>query len=323
LTTTIGSPGWLDLGRLLAAIGTAILGYCAVRCLTGPPGSVQRLRNLVDGGGEGRDGREPSFAGGRSAAGEAGADSTTRHLSRWLGLVRHLVPQSWLAALLRVWPAAAEAEPGIGTGLRPLEVHLAGLVGGLGLMLVLVLMNLAGIRAPSLVFGLVVAAAALLPRLWLGRALARHRAAVSGELPKVAELLTLGTESGLGLLEAMRLAGGLSGGGVGRALQAALTEIDAGRETHAALRDIASRVGGQEIATFVGSVVQGLALGVPVARVLRTQADTLRSRHRQALEARIAGLSMRLTVVTILLFVPALFVLSVLPNLVAFLRGQW
>lgn len=320
MTTTIGSPDWLDLGRLLAAIGTAVLGYCAVRCLTGPPGSVQRLRNLVDGRREGRDGREPGFAGGRSAAGEAGAGSTTRRLSRWLGLVRRLVPQSWLAALLKVWPAAAEAEP---TGLRPLDVHLAGLVGGLGLMLVLVLVSLAGIRTPSLVFGLVVAAAALLPRLWLGRALARHRAAVSGELPKVAELLTLGTESGLGLLEAMRLAGGLSGGGVGRALQAALTEIDAGRETHAALRDIASRVGGQEIATFVGSVVQGLALGVPVARVLRTQADTLRSRHRQALESRIAELSMRLTVVTILLFVPALFVLSVLPNLVAFLRGQW
>jgi tight adherence protein C len=190
-------------------------------------------------------------------------------------------------------------------------------------MLVLVLVSLAGIYPPSLVFGLVIAAAALLPRLWLGRALARHRVAVSGELPKVAELLTLGTESGLGLLEAMRLAGGLSGGRVGRALQAALTEIDAGRETLAALRGIASRVGGQEIATFVGSVVQGLALGAPVARVLRTQADTLRSRHRQALEARIAGLSMRLSVVTILLFVPALFVLSVLPNLVAFLRGQW
>jgi pilus assembly protein TadC len=60
-----------------------------------------------------------------------------------------------------------------------------------------------------------------------------------------------------------------------------------------------------------------------VARVLRTQAETLRTRRRQALESEIAALSLKLTLVTILLFLPALFVLSVLPNLLSFLQGRW
>jgi tight adherence protein C len=159
--------------------------------------------------------------------------------------------------------------------------------------------------------------------MWIGGVVTRHRAAVARELPKVADLMTLGTESGLELLSATDMAARLSPGPVGLVLRGALDETNAGRELLAALRAVPSRVGGHTISAFIGSVVQGLELGTPVARVLRVQADGLRVKRRQALEAKIAGLSMKLTLITVLLFVPALLVITVLPNLLAFLRGSW
>jgi len=143
------------------------------------------------------------------------------------------------------------------------------------------------------------------------------------ELPRVAELLTLGTDSGLELMGALEMASGHAAGPVGRALREALAEIRAGRDVIGALKAAGEKVGGESVRSFVDALVRGLQLGTPVGRVLRTQADSLRVGRRQALEARIAGLPLKLTLAAVLLFVPALLVLSVLPNLMAFLQGQW
>lgn len=303
-----------ELARLLAAAGAATAAFGLGLALAGPTGRQARLERLSGAGA----GKVRAGAAGAAAAGARAAGAGT--FGGWRGLARR-VPASLRS---RLWPPDAELRSALaGSGLEPADVRLAGIFCGLGGLLGLGLLYVPRGGPPGVAVAALGAAALLSPSLWLRSVLARHRAAVARELPKAAELLTLGAESGLGLLEAARLAAPLLDGPVGRALREALAEIDAGRETVSALRGVASRVGGAAASLFAASVAQGLELGTPIARVLRAQADALRTKRRQALEARIAGLSLKLTLVTVLLFVPALFVLSVLPNLMAFLRGQW
>lgn len=303
----------LETARTLAAAAAAAAFGCLVMGLSPSAAVWERLRRLQEGGGSGGSG-EAGRTGRASAGGRPGGECWTERVKR------RLPP-----GLASLWPLDAEAAAALAArGLGAGDVHLAGTLGALAAGLVLVSTGLVrgGVPPGWLVFGVGVLAA-VGPRVWVARMTAGHRAAVARELPEVAELMTLGAESGLGLLDAVRLAASLSGGPVGRSLAMALDEVQAGRETAAALRDAAARVGGREAAAFVASVVQGLELGTPVARVLRAQADSLRTRRRQALEARIAALPLKLTLATIVFFVPALFVLSVLPNLLAFLQGRW
>jgi pilus assembly protein TadC len=242
-------------------------------------------------------------------------------LEGWLGAVRRAVPAQVEEHLWSVDPETAAAL--YGSRFTPADVHLIGALAGLAGMLGVLLIGSVGGGPPWGLAAALAGAGVVGPRLWLRSVVTRHQAAVARELPRVAELLTLGTESGLGLLEAVGMASALCVGIVGRNLGVAVAEVNAGREVVSALRGVAGRLGGRPAASFVGSIVQGLELGAPIARVLRTQAEALRAARRQALEAQIAGLSFKLTLVTVLLFVPALFVLSVLPNLMAFLSGQW
>jgi Flp pilus assembly protein TadB len=315
----------VDAERLLAALGAAFLCYCVARFLACPPESLLRLGRLANAGLMDTEGEGVS----RSAGDPEGGNSLLRRVILSLGAAGRLVPEAWVLGSdrLRRDNSRSDETEGraalVGLGITPFDVHLAGVVAGVGFLGVLFAAELAGLRVPDIIGVLVAGTAVIGPRLWMKGRLGAYRMAIGRELPRVAELLTMGTESGLGLLEAMRLTSGLCVGQVGLALRDTLREIDAGREPLPALRAMASRLGGQETSTFLDSVSHGLALGVPVARVLRGQADALRTRRRQVLESRISGLSMKLSVVTIIFFVPALFVLSVLPNLMAFLRGQW
>jgi len=311
---------------LLAATAVGIAVYALARVFAWPSAGESRLHRLAGGhrqSGESRRAAEVSASRLRPAF--------------WVASLRRLIPAALFARLLpadaasaaalfaRLLPAdAASAAALEASGREAADVHLLGFLAGLAGVLCLCLVSIATGHSPSgPAVALIGAASILGPRLWVRAVVGRYQAAIARELPKAAELLTLGAESGLGLLEAMRLAVGLCDGPVARALSVALAEMDAGRETVAALKAAAERIGGQGATAFVASIVQGLELGTPVARVLRVQADTLRTKHRQALEARIAAISLKVTLVTVLLFVPPLLVLAVLPNLLAFLGRGW
>ena len=296
---------------LLAATAVGVAVYALARVFAWPSAGESRLHRL---------------AGGHRQSGEsqraAEVKASPWRPAFWVASLRRLVPPALFARLLPADAASAAALEA--SGREAVDVHLLGFLAGLAGVLALCLVSIATGHSPSgPAVALIGAASILGPRLWMRAVVGRYQAAIARELPKAAELLTLGAESGLGLLEAMRLAVGLCDGPVARALSVALAEMDAGRETVAALKAAAGRIGGQGATAFVASIVQGLELGTPVARVLRVQADTLRTKHRQALEARIAAISLKVTLVTVLLFVPPLLVLAVLPNLLAFLGRGW
>jgi len=300
--------------KLLAAAAAGCAVLAVLMALASGPG-VGVAGRLVFLAGEGPLARAGGTAGARLGRPRPGAAAARR----WLAGVRAGLPEG---VRERLGPEDPEIRAALAaSGLDPVDVHVFGAVAALLAGLAVLLPEVVrGGWPPGWLLALVVAAGAVGPRVWMRAVASRYRAAVA---PEVADLLTLGAESGLGLLDSMRLAAGLSRGVVGRALETALGEIDAGREVSSALRETGRRLGGQAAGSFTAAVVQGLELGSPVARVLRTQAETLRTRRRQALESEIAALSLKLTLVTILLFLPALFVLSVLPNLLSFLQGRW
>jgi len=313
---------WSWVARTLAATAVAAAAWSLTGFLRGGAAGERLLQRLTvaDRGPGGRSGARAASPGAASFPTATGGPRAP--VPAWAGVLRSLAP----AGLgRRFGPPDAETAAALASrGLDAADVHLGGCVLGLGLALLLGGASLAGGHGSS-PWPLVAAAGLgwLGPRVWLGRAAALHRAEVARELPRVTELLALAAESGLELPAALEMALSHSDGPVGRAFLEALAEVRAGREMGAALRAAGDRLGTGPARSLVDAVVRGLELGTPVVRVLQAQAESLRVGRRQALEARIAALSMKLTLATVALFVPALLVLSVLPNLMAFLQGKW
>jgi tight adherence protein C len=134
----------------------------------------------------------------------------------------------------------------------------------------------------------VVATAWLLRRRLARRAHWRLRQ-IKRRLPFLLDLLALLMEAGSTFLGALRQAvEEFEGHPVAQEFGRVLADMSLGKsrtEAFAALRD---RLADDEIASLIGSIVQGESLGTPLAGVFRTQADVLRLKRTQRAE-RIAG----------------------------------
>jgi tight adherence protein C len=134
----------------------------------------------------------------------------------------------------------------------------------------------------------VVATAWLLRRRLARRAHWRLRQ-IKRRLPFLLDLLALLMEAGSTFLGALRQAvEEFEGHPLAQEFGRVLADMSLGKnrtEAFAALRD---RLADDEIASLIGSIVQGESLGTPLAGVFRTQADVLRLKRTQRAE-RIAG----------------------------------
>lgn len=168
--------------------------------------------------------------------------------------------------------------------------------------------------AVSLVMGVVAGIAG--PQAVLDRLATNRQDRIRLGVPDALDLLVVCVEAGVSLDAAIiRVARDLSNVRPELALEFAqvVRRVNAGMPRDRALQGLAARTGVDELRTLVSSMIQTERLGTSIARVLRVNAESLRTRRRQRAEKRAAEAALKMIFPLALFLLPALLAVIVGP----------
>ncbi|HEY1076949.1 MAG TPA: type II secretion system F family protein [Fontimonas sp.] len=164
----------------------------------------------------------------------------------------------------------------------------------------------------------------LLPR-WIlrGMAAARQRR-IKAEVPMLIHLLALLFEAGLSTRQA--LASLIREGSgvlphIGRELELAIRQIEAGGDTAVVLKGVADNMGVDDLSTVLSVLRQVDRYGGEIREPLLETLEVLEERRSLDLRERVNLLSGRMTVIMVLFFFPALLVFVSGPAFLALIRA--
>jgi tight adherence protein C len=155
-----------------------------------------------------------------------------------------------------------------------------------------------------------------IPSLAVKQARDKRVERIERELPDVLDLMAVSVEAGVGLEGAIRSVAEKFDGPLGEELSHVLSEMELGTSRRDALQHLRERTDVPDLDGFVLSLLQASALGMPLTRVLRTEADELRRRRRQRVREAAAKLPVKLVFPLIVFIMPALFVVIIGPAVV-------
>jgi tight adherence protein C len=227
------------------------------------------------------------------------------------GLVQAILPRNYLDGLRKRLMLAGLAER-----MRPEEflvLQVVSCVFGAGFGYVVgTAMGFSGtgtMRAAAFMAIIGVA----FPESRLGSKREDRQTSIRRDLPDVLDLLVISVEAGVGLEGAIEVVGRHFDSPLSHELGRMLREMELGVPRRTALQNLRRRVDIPEISTFVLSLVQADALGMPLGRVLRTQANEMRSKRRQWAREKAAKLPVKILFPMFLFIFPALFVVVLGP----------
>ena len=149
----------------------------------------------------------------------------------------------------------------------------------------------------------------MLPTLWLSLAVSSRKDKVKNGLPDVLDLLVVSVESGLALDGALKRVGDEMSEvhpDLSEELRIATVEAQMGIPRTEALNNMAKRTGVEEVRGLVSVISQAEKFGTSVARALRNQADSLRTKRSQAAEERAQKTAVKLMIPLVLFIFPAM-----------------
>jgi len=161
----------------------------------------------------------------------------------------------------------------------------------------------------------------ILPDRVIGRMATARRLAIVQALPDLLDLMVICVESGMALDPALRLAAARLGGPLGDEIAVMLDAQALGTPRRQAYRALAERIGSDDVARLVASLLQAEELGTPLATALAGQAEALRATRRQFARDRAARAAPRIQLVVALVMVPGALLL-VLGVMLIELAGQ-
>ena len=168
--------------------------------------------------------------------------------------------------------------------------------------------------SPFLVAGILGVIGFMAPNLWLQRRIARRQKDIQRALPDTLDLLTICVEAGLGFDAAMHRVVEKRDDELSREFGRVLQEMRVGRGRRDALKTLAERTDVADVNTFVSAMVQSEQLGVPISKVLLTQAGQMRIKRRQRAEEAAHKAPVKMLIPMAFLIFPSLFVILLGPT---------
>ncbi len=156
----------------------------------------------------------------------------------------------------------------------------------------------------------------MFPNVWLWMARKQRSEKIRNGLPDSLDLLVVSVESGLGLDAGLQRVGHEMANvhaELSEELQIATLEAQMGVPRAEALENMSRRSGVEEMRALVAVISQAERFGTSVAKALRTQADTLRSKRRLQAEERAQKTTVKLMLPLVLFIFPSIFVVLVGP----------
>lgn len=235
----------------------------------------------------------------------------TRSLRRIAGLT----PRNYLDGVHRQLVLG-----GVAASVRAEElVTLQILGGGAGAVLAVLYTIVANPSANIGVLALVAlpALGVFAPQSWLKRKVAERTQAIRKDLPDTIDLLAISVEAGQGLEGAMQTVCSHFESPLSEELSRTLKEMELGLARRDALQNLRRRTEVPELSNFVLVLTQADALGMPIGRVLRTQAAEMRTKRRQWAREKAAKLPVKILFPLTLFIFPAIMVVTLGPSIPA------
>ena len=154
------------------------------------------------------------------------------------------------------------------------------------------------------------------PAMYLYQRAYDRSARIQRELPDAIDLLTISVESGLGFDAALQQVAHNTDGPLADEFSRVLREMQIGSSRSEALRGLADRTNLIELRSFVSTMVQADAFGIPIANVLRVQSSEMRVKRRQRAEEKAQQVPVKMTIPLIFCILPALFIVVMGPAVI-------
>jgi len=178
-------------------------------------------------------------------------------------------------------------------------------------------------RQPVISIVLSIFIGAVIPDLWLRRAIIRRQEAIQFALPDAMDLAVIAVEAGLGLDQALMRVGDeiiTAHPALADELRLRNLEVNMGRSRSDALRNLAERTGVEDLKALIAILIQTDKFGTSVGQALRTFSDSLRVKRRQRAEEQAAKLAIKMVVPMVLFIFPGVFIVIVGPAFIAIIR---
>jgi len=183
---------------------------------------------------------------------------------------------------------------------------------------------LAGSQAPArlLLFACFGAAAGFwLPDLLIYNTGVKRQERIQKALPDSLDLLTISVEAGLGFDAALAQVARNTEGPIAGEFYRVLQEMQIGKSRQEALRGLGERTTVSDMRTFASAIVQADGLGIPVANVLREQANEMRLKRSQRAEEQAQKVTVKIMVPLVLCILPSLFVVVIGPGAISIVHA--
>lgn len=226
------------------------------------------------------------------------------------------LPGPYLAGIQRKLQMA-----GVSEKRRPMEQLAIQVVSGalLGLAgLSFVLTSQPGLAMALTAMGLVPAVGFLYPAARLSRKVNARAEAILEDLPDTLDLLAISVEAGVGFEGALGVVCSNFDSPLADEFETALREMQLGLSRREAFHNMRVRTEIPALSTFIMAIVQADALGIPVGRVLKTQAVEMRSQRRQWAREKAAKLPVKILVPLVLFIFPPVLIIVLGPAALTF-----
>lgn len=221
---------------------------------------------------------------------------------------QRVLPPTWLSFLRRRLQAA---------GLRTTVEQFVGrwtiMLGGWYLVMsMLALVS----QVPGWLIAAALVLALLAPFALLSRQEAERARRIRKEFPFMIDFITMAVEAGLSLDSALLRAGTKLKGPLGDELQRYVQNINHGLTRREALTLVAGSLGLPEVKDFVQVLIQSATSGLPLAEVLRRQAQQIRELQRLQAEESAQKIPIKLLFPLVLFVFPTIFLFVLGPALI-------
>lgn len=160
-----------------------------------------------------------------------------------------------------------------------------------------------------------------LPVYILNRNARRREREVEKNMPDILDLLTVSVEAGLGFDGAMAKVAEKSGSILAGEFNRLLKETRMGKSRRDALRDMALRVGSEDMTAFTGAIIQAEQMGISFSSVLRVQAEQLRKKRKQRAEEAAMKAPIKILLPMVIFIVPVIFIILLGPAVINIMRA--
>jgi tight adherence protein C len=154
---------------------------------------------------------------------------------------------------------------------------------------------------------------ALFPSVWLTRKVTERKTAILRDLPDTLDLLAISVEAGMGFEGALEVVCQNFVSPLAEEFSRTLREMELGLPRRDAFQNLKRRTEVPELSNFVLALLQADALGIPIGRVLKTQAAEMRSKRRQWAREKAGKLPVKIMFPLVAFIFPAVLVVVLGP----------